>query len=186
MADEGELEAVPGRVGFLRAGRVVGVAVALGVDVGPAGEDEPVEKVEPQVMEVVRAHFRPEFLNRIDEIIVFHPLSREQLTRIVDVQLGHLRKRLAARNLKLSVSDAAKKQLAEEGYDPQYGARPLKRVIQQRIENTLAGRILAGEFADGNTVVVDADGGKGGFTFGKGAERVEGELVEEEEEAGAR
>jgi ATP-dependent Clp protease ATP-binding subunit ClpB len=143
-------------------------------------------EVEAAVKDLLKGQFRPEFLNRIDEIIVFHPLGREQLTRIVDVQLEHLRRRLAARNLRLAVTDAAKKTLGEEGYDPQYGARPLKRVIQQRVENPLAGRILAGDFADGDTVRVDADKGKGGFTFTKGAEQVEGEMVEEEEEAGAR
>jgi ATP-dependent Clp protease ATP-binding subunit ClpB len=135
---------------------------------------------EAAVKDLLKGQFRPEFLNRIDETIVFHPLGKDQLTRIVDVQLEHLRKRLASRNLKLSVTDKAKKLLAEEGYDPQYGARPLKRVIQQRLENPLASRILAGEFAEGDTVRVDADGKKGTFRFEKGAEQVEAELVEEE------
>src|SRR4051812_39869682 len=136
-------------------------------------------EVEAAVKDMLKDYFRPEFLNRIDEIILFHPLGREQLTRIVDVQLNYLRKRLASRNLKLVVTEAAKKLLAEEGYDPQFGARPLKRVIQQRIENPLASRILAGEFAEGDTVRVDADGKKGTFRFEKGAEQVEAELVEE-------
>jgi ATP-dependent Clp protease ATP-binding subunit ClpB len=86
----------------------------------------------------------------------------------VDVQLRHLRDRLAARGIGLSVSEAAKRLLAEEGYDPQFGARPLKRVIQQRIENSLASRILVGEFMDGDTISVDVSGGKHDFVFGKG------------------
>src|SRR5687767_7821166 len=135
-------------------------------------------EVEAAVKEMLKQHFRPEFINRVDEVIVFHPLSRDQLTRIVDVQLEHLRKRLAARNLKLQTSDAAKRLLADEGYDPNYGARPLKRVIQHRIENPLASRILKGEFAEGDTIVIDVDAAKQEFTFGKAHEAVEAELVE--------
>src|SRR5207248_22199 len=86
-------------------------------------------EVEAAVKEMLKQHFRPEFLNRVDEVIVFHPLSKEQLTKILDVQLENLRKRLTSRNLKLHLTPAAKKLLADEGYDPPYGARPLKRVI---------------------------------------------------------
>jgi ATP-dependent Clp protease ATP-binding subunit ClpB len=136
-------------------------------------------EVEAKVGEMLKQYFRPEFLNRIDEVILFHALSKADLTRIVDVQLEHLRKRLAMRGLKLVLEPDAKKLLAEEGYDPQYGARPLKRVIQQKIENPLAGRILAGEFAEGDTIHVGVDPAKHVFTFEKGAEVVEGELVEE-------
>jgi ATP-dependent Clp protease ATP-binding subunit ClpB len=134
-------------------------------------------EIEAAVREMLKTHFRPEFLNRVDETIVFHPLGKEQLTRIVDVQLEHLRKRLATRSIKLQVSDAAKRLLAEEGYDPAYGARPLRRVIQQRIENPLASRILKGEFAEGDTVRIDVDAAKHDFTFDKGRETVEAELV---------
>jgi ATP-dependent Clp protease ATP-binding subunit ClpB len=139
-------------------------------------------EVEAAVKDLLKGHFRPEFLNRVDETIVFHPLSKQQLTKIVDVQLDGLRKRLAARNLRLSITDSAKKLLADEGYDPQFGARPLKRVIQHRLENPLATRILAGEFAEGDTIHVDADAAKGTFRFekGKGGEPAKGELVEEE------
>ena len=126
---------------------------------------------------MLKDHFRPEFLNRVDEIIVFHPLGKEQLTRIVDVQLEQLRKRLATRNLKLQISDAAKKLLAEEGYDPTYGARPLRRVIQQRIENPLATRILKGEFTEGDTIRVDVDAARHDFTFAKGRASAEAELI---------
>jgi ATP-dependent Clp protease ATP-binding subunit ClpB len=133
-------------------------------------------EVEAKIKSLLKDHFRPEFLNRIDEIIIFHSLSQKHITGIVDVQLRHLRDRLAARGLSLSVSDAAKKLLAEEGYDPQYGARPLKRVIQQRIENPLASKILVGEFVDGDTVKVDANTAKHDFSFGKGKEARGSEL----------
>jgi ATP-dependent Clp protease ATP-binding subunit ClpB len=134
-------------------------------------------EVEAAVKDLLKLQFRPEFLNRVDEMIVFHPLRKEQLTLIVDVQLEHLRKRLAQRGLKLTLDAAAVKLLADEGYDPTLGARPLKRVIQQRLENPLAQRILAGDFKEGDTIAVHADPGKGAFTFEKGAEVVEGELV---------
>ncbi len=124
-------------------------------------------EVEATVKAQLRNFFRPEFLNRIDETIVFHPLGKDQLTQIVDVQLRHLEKRLAKRNLKLTVTDEAKKLLADEGYDPQFGARPLKRVIQQRIENPLASRLLDGEYGEGETVVIGVDEAKGGFAFTK-------------------
>jgi ATP-dependent Clp protease ATP-binding subunit ClpB len=127
-------------------------------------EAEPWE-VEAAVKLLLKDHFRPEFLNRIDETILFHSLSREQIERIVDVQLDHLRLRLADRHLKLSLTDAALKLLAEEGYDPAFGARPLKRVIQQRIENPVASKILAGEFADGETITLDTDSAKQAFKF---------------------
>jgi ATP-dependent Clp protease ATP-binding subunit ClpB len=144
-----------------------------------ASHAAPEWEVEAAVKNLLKDYFRPEFLNRIDEIILFHSLSKEQLSRIVDVQLEGLRRRLAGRNIKLALSDEAKRLLADEGYDPTYGARPLKRVIQQRIENQLAGRILGGEFADGDTVHIDVDQAKHDFTFRKGAAVAEGELVEE-------
>jgi ATP-dependent Clp protease ATP-binding subunit ClpB len=146
-------------------------------ELGSRGAEE--WEVEAAVKEMLKQHFRPEFINRVDEVIVFHPLSRDQLTRIVDVQLDHLRKRLAARGLALVVSDDAKRLLAEEGYDPAYGARPLKRVIQQRLENPLASRILRGEFAEGETIRVDVDPARHDFTFATGREAPDAELVEE-------
>jgi ATP-dependent Clp protease ATP-binding subunit ClpB len=109
--------------------------------------------------------FRPELLNRIDEVVVFHQLKREQLGRIVEIQLGRLRSRLAEREIGLELTASAKTQLADEGYDPAYGARPLKRVIQHRIENPLASRLLAGEFGPGDTVRVDFAGAS--FSFSK-------------------
>jgi len=118
-------------------------------------------------------------LNRIDEVIIFHTLTKEQLKHIVEIQLERLGRRLATRNLKLAMSDEAKRLLAEEGYDPTYGARPLKRVIQQKIENPIASKILGGEFAEGDVVRVDVDAKRHDFTFTKGVPVVEGELVEE-------
>ncbi len=113
--------------------------------------------------EELRERFRPEFLNRIDEIVVFQPLSRDQLSEIVELQLGRLRERLAERKLELEVTDAAKELLAEEGWDPAYGARPLKRAIQRLLENPLARELLEGRFSEGDTVRVDARDGELAF-----------------------
>jgi ATP-dependent Clp protease ATP-binding subunit ClpB len=110
--------------------------------------------------DAMRDVFRPEFLNRIDEVVEFHALSREQLAEIVELQLRRLRERLAERGLGLELTDAAKEHLVEAGWDPTYGARPLKRAIQRLIENPLALRLLEGEFGEGDVVRVDAaDGG---------------------------
>jgi ATP-dependent Clp protease ATP-binding subunit ClpB len=110
--------------------------------------------------EQVREFFRPEFLNRIDEIVEFEPLTQEQLAKIVDLQLERLRTRLAERGIELEVTDEAKHVLAEAGWDPTYGARPLKRAIQRMVENPLALRLLEGDFADGDSVRVDAPDGE--------------------------
>jgi ATP-dependent Clp protease ATP-binding subunit ClpB len=110
--------------------------------------------------EELRDRFRPEFLNRIDEIVVFEPLSRGQLGEIVELQLARLRERLADRRLSLELTDAAKEALAEAGWDPAYGARPLKRALQRLVENPLALRLLEGDFVEGDTVLVDARDGE--------------------------
>jgi ATP-dependent Clp protease ATP-binding subunit ClpB len=110
--------------------------------------------------EELRGRFRPEFLNRIDEIVEFEPLSRDQIAEIVELQLGRLRHRLAERHIVLDLTEGAKETLAEAGWDPAYGARPLKRAIQRLVENPLALRLLEGEFGDGDTIRVDAEGGK--------------------------
>ena len=117
----------------------------------------------------LRQRFRPEFLNRVDEIILFHSLTRSDLLQIVDIQLRHLRDLLAGRRMSLKLTDAVRHQLAEEGYDPVFGARPLKRVIQRRVQDPLALKILQGDFVEGDTVVVDYR--DGGYTFGN--ERLE-------------
>jgi ATP-dependent Clp protease ATP-binding subunit ClpB len=132
-----------------------------------SAKEAPEWEVEAAVKNLLRDHFRPEFLNRIDETILFHSLSREQLDKIVDVQLENLRRRLGGRNLKLTISQEATKLLGEEGYDPTYGARPLKRVIQQRIENPLAGHLLRGDFVDGDTIHVTVNSNKHDFAFEK-------------------
>ena len=108
------------------------------------------------VMDAVRAHFRPEFLNRLDETIIFDRLTREDMTGIVEIQLGLLEKRLAQRKITLDLDEGAKKWLADEGYDPVFGARPLKRVIQRALQDQLAEMILAGDIGDGATVSVSA------------------------------
>jgi ATP-dependent Clp protease ATP-binding subunit ClpB len=108
------------------------------------------------VMDAVRSHFRPEFLNRLDEIVVFDRLSRDQMDGIVDIQMGRLTKRLASRKIRLELDGDAKKWLADEGYDPVYGARPLKRVIQKALQDPLAEALLAGDILDGSTVPVSA------------------------------
>ncbi|HEX5182455.1 MAG TPA: ATP-dependent chaperone ClpB [Allosphingosinicella sp.] len=118
-------------------------------------DDEDVEKVEPQVMEVVRAHFRPEFLNRLDEIILFHRLGAEHMGPIVDIQVARLDKLLADRKIRLDLTDAARAWLGRVGYDPVYGARPLKRAVQKYLQDPLADAILRGEIADGQIVRVD-------------------------------
>jgi len=127
-----------------------------------SGADE--VEIEAQVRDLLKHHFRPEFLNRIDEVVIFHRLSREHLARIVEIQLDYLRRRLADRKMQLHITDAAKRQLATDGYDPVFGARPLKRLIQQQIENPLAKRILAGDFADGDAVAIDLNGEVYSFT----------------------
>ncbi|MBC7132985.1 MAG: ATP-dependent chaperone ClpB [Roseovarius sp.] len=120
----------------------------------PEGADAQAAK--GAVMEAVRAHFRPEFLNRLDEIVIFDRLTRQQMDGIVEIQLGRLMKRLATRKIQLDLDEAARKWLADEGYDPVYGARPLKRVIQKALQDPLAEALLAGDIRDGDTVRVTA------------------------------
>jgi ATP-dependent Clp protease ATP-binding subunit ClpB len=127
-------------------------------------ENEEVDAVKGSVMEVVRASFRPEFLNRLDEILIFRRLSRQDMTGIVEIQLARLQKLLADRKITLDIDASAKTWLAETGYDPVYGARPLKRVIQKELQNPLAEKLLAGEIQDDETVRVSA--GEGGLVIG--------------------
>ncbi|WP_028770304.1 ATP-dependent chaperone ClpB [Silanimonas lenta] len=132
-----------------------------------AGEGEAAYiQMKAAVMGVVQSHFRPEFINRLDEIVVFHPLGKEHIREIARIQTAYLGKRLAERQMKFSIEDKALELLGNVGFDPVYGARPLKRAIQQQIENPLAQKILAGEFAAGDTVVVANEGGT--IVFRKG------------------
>ena len=121
-------------------------------DLGPGKEEE----IKNRVMEALKAQFRPEFLNRVDEVIIFHQLGREHIKRVVDLQFDLLKKRLADRHIEIKLTEKAKELLVKEGYDPAYGARPLKRTIQRLVLDPLAVKVLKGEFKDGNTVVVDA------------------------------
>src|SRR6266850_716243 len=123
------------------------------------------EGIRRQVMDTLRDHFRPEFLNRIDEIIFFHALDREHLKKIVDIQITNLVKRLEERKIHVQLTDAAKEKLVREGYDPVYGARPLKRTIQRLVLDPLALRVLEGDFLEGDTIIVDA--GRDGLVFEK-------------------
>jgi ATP-dependent Clp protease ATP-binding subunit ClpB len=121
------------------------------------------KEMERRVMDAVHQHFRPELLNRIDEVVVFHALTRQDIRRIVELQIKGLRRMLAERELSLELTEKALDLLAEEGYDPQFGARPLKRTIQRRLQNPLALKLLSGEFKPGQTIEVDV--ARGELTF---------------------
>ena len=130
--------------------------------------DLPEEAKREEVLAAVRAHFKPEFLNRLDDIVVFRSLGTEDLTRIVDIQLAALQARLASRRLHLTVTDAAKEWLAINGFDPVYGARPLRRLVQTAIGDPLARQLIAGEIRDGQSVVVDARDDRSGLDVSAG------------------
>ena len=127
-------------------------------EIQEVSEDE--KQVGEAVTQVLREHFKPEFLNRIDDIVIFHRLSREQIAQIIDVQLERLRAMLHERNVSLELQDSARELLAREGYDPNFGARPLKRAIQTLIQNPLAMKLLRGEISPGQTVIVSARDGE--------------------------
>ena len=142
------------------------------------GETQDVDMVRDLVMAVVKGHFRPEFLNRLDEIILFHRLKREHMGSIVDIQLGRLRKLLSERKITVAVSDTARSWLADKGYDPAYGARPLKRVIQKSVQDPLAEELLAGRVNDGDTVNLDVAAGVLTFNgLAVGGKPVDGKVV---------
>ncbi len=128
--------------------------IASQIILGFKGQDY--EKMKSQALEVLRQSFRPEFLNRVDEVVVFHPLTRDELRQLVDVQLVRLRQRLEERKIELELTDKARDYLAENGYDPSYGARPLKRLIQRELETALGRKLLSGEIRDNSRVKVDA------------------------------
>ncbi|MCA9152058.1 MAG: AAA family ATPase, partial [Planctomycetales bacterium] len=139
------------------------------------------DELRAAVLGNLKGHFTPEFLNRIDETIIFQPLDRQEIRRVVDLQINRLEKLLAANDLKLIVTEAARNQIAVDGYDPAYGARPLKRVIQQRLQNPLAAELLRGDFAPGSAVKIDCQNGE--FTFAAAGDEptaVVGSIVEED------
>ncbi len=155
LLDDGRLTDNQGRtVDFKNT--VIIMTSNLGSEVFTRGGDE-ADQVK-EVLAVLRQHFRPEFLNRVDDIVVFHPLTKEHIRRIVDVQLKRLAKRLAEKKITIELTDAARDLLAEQGFDPVYGARPLKRIIQRKVLDALAMQILEGRVSEGSTVTVDADG----------------------------
>jgi ATP-dependent Clp protease ATP-binding subunit ClpB len=138
-------------------------------EIQAVADDE--KQVREAVLEVLRENFKPEFLNRVDDIVIFHQLSREQIGDIIEIQLERLRRLLAERNMQLELDDPAKALLSQEGYDPLYGARPLKRAIQTLIQNPLASKLLRGEVLPGQTVRVSAEDGRMKFkTEGDAAE----------------
>lgn len=163
VLDEGRLTDGQGRTVDFRNTLLV-MTSNIGADILVAlGENDDVEKVRDQVMSLVRANFRPEFLNRVDEIILFHRLRRDQMGAIVDIQIARLQKLLDERKVTIELSPEARDFLAGKGYDPAYGARPLKRVIQKELQDPLAGQLLAGEIKDGDRIKVGL--AKGELTF---------------------
>jgi ATP-dependent Clp protease ATP-binding subunit ClpB len=157
VLDDGRLTDGQGRTVDFRNTLIV-MTSNLGADFlvnQPEGEDT--DAVRDQVMAIVRASFRPEFLNRVDEIILFHRLQKDEIGRIVDIQMARLRRLLVDRKIEIVLDAPARDWLAEKGWDPAYGARPLKRVIQKYVQDPLAEMILAGSLKDGDTVELSAD-----------------------------
>jgi ATP-dependent Clp protease ATP-binding subunit ClpB len=154
VLDDGRLTDGQGRTVDFR-NTIIVMTSNLGSDyLASLGDDQDVDEVREMVMGVVRAHFRPEFLNRLDDIILFHRLKRSEMGAIVDIQLKRLQTLVDDRKLTLDLDESARKWLAEKGYDPAYGARPLKRVIQREVQDPLADKILAGEIPDGAKVKI--------------------------------
>ena len=163
LLDDGRLTDGQGRtVDFKNT--VVIMTSNLGTQMIQEFSNEAPSVLKERVWEALRGHFRPEFLNRVDEVIIFNPLGREQLEPIVEIQLEGLRNRLNGRGIVLELTPAARKIVADEGYDPVFGARPLKRAIQKLVQDPLARNLLNGEFRDGATVEVDA-GHEGQLVF---------------------
>lgn len=160
VLDDGRLTDSQGRVVDFKNTVIVMTSNLGSSDVRELGDNPSRDDVRNVVMAAVSEHFRPEFINRIDELVVFHALEKAQIRGIADIQLDRLRARLADRDIKLTVDDSAFDQLIETGFDPVYGARPLKRAIQQQVENNLAQKILAGDFQPGDTIVITADAGQ--------------------------
>jgi ATP-dependent Clp protease ATP-binding subunit ClpB len=164
ILDDGRLTDGKGRTIDFRNTLIIMTSNLGSQEIKNLGQDY--EKMEKEVKNILEVHFRPEFLNRVDEVIIFKALSKDVILQIVDLQLEELKKRLAERKIGIEVSRPAIELLAEKGYDPVYGARPLKRTIQREIQNLLAMKILAGEYKEGDTVKIDA-GREGEFVFAK-------------------
>jgi ATP-dependent Clp protease ATP-binding subunit ClpB len=163
VLDDGRLTDGQGRTVDFR-NTVMVMTSNLGSDViQTMSGEERYDEMKAALMEIVGTHFRPEFINRVDEVVVFHPLDREQIRAIADIQIGYLRQRLADRDMAVEISDAALDHLGAAGFDPVYGARPLKRAIQKQLENPLAQAILSGQFGPGDIIQVDA--GADGLSF---------------------
>ena len=165
VLDDGRLTDSQGRLIDFKNTVIVMTSNLGSTDVRELGEGATDEQVRMVVMDAVSEHFRPEFINRIDELVIFHSLKKAQIRGIADIQLNRLRERLADRDLSLRVDDSAFDQLIDAGFDPVYGARPLKRAIQQQVENSLAQKILAGDFVPGDTIVIGSQDGH--LTFEK-------------------
>jgi ATP-dependent Clp protease ATP-binding subunit ClpB len=167
VLDDGRLTDGQGRTVDFRNAVIVMTSNLGSQHIQELAGEENYERMKAAVMDVVGAHFRPEFINRIDEVVVFHPLGREQIRSITRIQIDYLRKRLAERDLGLKLSEAALDRLGEAGFDPVYGARPLKRAIQHQLENPLAQEILAGRFHPGQVIEVDVEGDRLVFRVGQ-------------------
>jgi ATP-dependent Clp protease ATP-binding subunit ClpB len=164
LLDDGRLTDGQGRTVDFR-----NTIVIMTSNLGSAVFSDPsldLEKQKELVLDEVRGYFRPEFVNRIDEIVVFEPLGREEIAQIVEIQLGLLRRRLAERDLTIELSDEARAYLANKGYEPLFGARPLKRLIQREIQDPLALKLLSGDIRDGDKIRVDVDNDRLAFDTG--------------------
>ena len=170
VLDDGRLTDGHGRTADFRNSVIVMTSNLGSLRIQELAGEENYAHMKDDVLGIVAQHFRPEFLNRVDDIVVFHPLEAEHIRRIVDIQLEHLHRRLGERDIGLTLDAEARDRLAEAGYDPVYGVRPLKRAIQQQLENPLAQRILNGEFGPGDTIRVTAESAEFGFTHGAAAE----------------
>jgi len=165
VLDDGRLTDGQGRTVDFRNTVVVMTSNLGSQQIQEMAGEENYDAMKNAVMQIVGGHFRPEFINRVDEVVVFHPLAKAQIRAIASIQIGYLRKRLQDRNMDLRLTEAALDKIGEAGFDPVYGARPLKRVIQQEIENSLAQQILAGNFMPGDVIEIDVAGDQ--FSFGK-------------------
>ncbi|MFI7965114.1 AAA family ATPase, partial [Acinetobacter baumannii] len=159
VLDDGRLTDSQGRVVDFKNTVIVMTSNLGSQDVRELGEGATDDEVRTIVMNAVSQHFRPEFINRIDELVIFHSLKKAQIRGIADIQLDRLRSRLVDRDMSLTVDDSAFDLLIDAGFDPVYGARPLKRAIQQQVENTLAQKILSGDFVAGDTILVKGENG---------------------------